>query len=712
MFELSVACKYLIPRRRQLSVSIISLISVLVIALVVWLIVVFFSVTDGLEKSWVQKLTALTAPVRVTPTEAYYHSYYYRVDSISHASNYSLKTIREKQEAPTADPYDPSMDEEIPAYWPAPERNSDGALKDLVKLVYSSLEEIQDVPGLQSHDFELTASHIQLHLIRNTNVLHAHNIYGGTVQSSLAYPTYLGNFEENNSHLGKTLLTVEPQDLNNLLYLMGFAPSSPSEDSPDEKKIFPPEVFRKRLKNFFQSLTIRQLKPQPSGWSIPRHLYPSHAEWDVCVILKEHQKMTRLMIPQYASQCADLQKNLEEQGLQVALGHLLIRDGVPSLTLSSRQEKKLPSSIILTLAPESFFSAELDQDSVKNAKRMSDLRFNVDLSIQGTSLKGKVSYRGLEIAHADIHFAPGEDSPLWVHQNEKKGFILPQDPDIGDGILLPKSFRDANVMIGDRGSLSYLSPTASVLLEQQVPVYVAGFYDPGIIPIGGKFILANEEIASLIRSSHHQEESTATTNGINVRFEDFDQADHVKEQLLKAFKQKGIHRYWNVETYREYEFTKEIIQELQSQKNLFMLIAVVIIIVACSNIISMLVILVNDKKTEIGILRSMGASSKNIALIFGIAGALIGVLGSVIGIMTAIFTLHHLDTMIRLLSQLQGHKMFNAAFYGQVLPHELSWEALSFVLVATMGISLLAGIVPAIKACLLRPSHILRSSGG
>src|SRR5262249_16583233 len=117
MFELSVACKYLIPRRRQLSVSIISLISILVIALVVWLIVVFFSVTDGLEKNWVKKLTALTAPVRMTPTDAYYNSYYYPVDTISDNSNYSFKTIGEKKRAPTANPYQPELDEEIPAYW-------------------------------------------------------------------------------------------------------------------------------------------------------------------------------------------------------------------------------------------------------------------------------------------------------------------------------------------------------------------------------------------------------------------------------------------------------------------------------------------------------------------------------------------------------------------------------------------------------------------
>jgi lipoprotein-releasing system permease protein len=56
--------------------------------------------------------------------------------------------------------------------------------------------------------------------------------------------------------------------------------------------------------------------------------------------------------------------------------------------------------------------------------------------------------------------------------------------------------------------------------------------------------------------------------------------------------------------------------------------------------------------------------------------------------------------------------MFSATVYGQILPHELSLEALSFVLGATVCLSLIAGVVPAIKACLLRPSHILRASGG
>jgi lipoprotein-releasing system permease protein len=715
MFELSVACKYLIPRRRQLSVSIISLISVLVIALVVWLIVVFFSVTDGLEKSWVQKLTALTAPVRITPTDAYYHSYYYQIDSISESSNYSPKTIHEKRDGFIADPYNPEVDQEIPSFWPTPDRNQDGTLKDLVKLVYASLNDIQNVSGLQGQDFELTATHIRLHLLRNTTVLHGSNVYGGTTQSTLSYPAYLGNFESDNQHLGKTLLAIDNKDLNNLLYLIGMANDDAMEDSAHDKVLFTPDVLRRRLKNFFDFVTIQQLKSRPSGWTIPRNLFPSEGEWDVCVVLKD-QHVIRLIVPLQTQERFMLQQTLEEQGLTVIQGRAMVKEGVLSL-ISTNQEIQIPPRLMLTLAGGSPFKAQLDKSSIERAKQVDNLLFDVEISIQGTLFKGKIPYRGVEIATAEMQTSPaGEGFPLWIHHLDQisgvTSYILPKDLDIGEGIALPKSFRDAGVMIGDRGSLSYLAPTASVLQEQQIPIYVAGFYDPGIIPIGGKFILASQEVTSLIRASHQQDDKAAITNGINVRFNRLDQAEDVKAQLQEALKQKGISRYWNIETYREYEFTKEIMRELQSQKNLFMLIAVVIILVACSNIISMLILLVNDKKLEIGILRSMGASSKSIALIFGLAGALIGVLGSTAGIVAAILTLHYLDTLVRLLSRLQGHDMFSANLYGQVLPHELSFEALSFVLIATVCISLLAGIVPAIKACLLRPSQILRAGGG
>ena len=60
--------------------------SVFVISLVVWLVLVFLSITSGIEKNWLSKLTSLHAPIRISPTEEYYQSYYYNIDSISSKS--------------------------------------------------------------------------------------------------------------------------------------------------------------------------------------------------------------------------------------------------------------------------------------------------------------------------------------------------------------------------------------------------------------------------------------------------------------------------------------------------------------------------------------------------------------------------------------------------------------------------------------------------
>ncbi len=705
MFEFSVACKYLIPRRRQLSVSIISLISILVISLVVWLIVVFFSVTDGLEKNWVQKLTALTAPVRITPTPAYYSSYYYQVDSLSDASAYSLKTIQEKNESEVTDPYDPEYDQEVPSFWPEADLDAKGNLKDLVQLAYASVDEIK---GAKARSFELTASHINLHLQRKVPVIHPTNFYGTSTQSSLSYPAYLGNFIDDNPLLKQTLLPIRAEDANNYLASLEWANDPQQQDQEFNKKILKSTLIQARLQAFFQNIKITQLKTQSFGWTIPLPLLPTNASWKGCALFKD-QQILRIIIPAHTKEISDLLHYFENQNLTVKQGQVTIKEGQVFWLDDTSPEQIVSPQVPLTLMTQQGFRADLDQDSLSHAKRVDDVRFNVEIPIQNTLIKGSVPYKGFEIASFQIL---NENAAIpWAHQSEGK-YILPQDAYQGEGILLPKSFKEAGVLIGDTGTLVYYSPTASIVQEQFIPVYAAGFYDPGIIPIGGKFILANQNVISLVRSSYQQEDKTGASNGINIQFDNLDRADEIKKKLIESFKDKGINRYWEVQTYKEYDFTKEIMQELQSQKYLFMLIAIVIILVACSNIISMLIILVNDKKHEIGILRAMGATSKSISLIFGLAGAAIGIFGSALGITLAIFTLSHLDALVHLLSFMQGHEMFSSNLYGHALPSELSYEALLFVLFSTLLISLLAGIVPAVKACLVRPSTTLRSSGG
>lgn len=704
MFEFSVACKYLIPRKQQLSASLIGLVSLLVITLVVWLILVFFSVTHGLEKNWIEKLTFLTAPVRITPTEAYYNSYYYQIDALSEASDYSLKTIGEKKRASQSDPYDPLQDPEIPPIWPHPDRDIHGAVKNLVGLAYQAIDQLIGVGPVQAQDFELTSSHMQLTLnrFRNGDLFSG---WGGTVRSYLSYPVYLGGITSHSQHIGRTILSPSAEDLDNFFRLLPFKKNDLEEADPEQEALFDPATLQTRLASFLEPIQILTLKTPAEGWLIPSSILPEGARLDGYA-LTSNGLIVRIFLPIDPAHGVELVKKMESEKRSFVPVHLSVRAGellIDADLIHNQPSQKLAARIPILLFGEFEMPVSLVQTSLNHLHALEELRFHTAFTIQGATFKGEVPFRGLRIGNTYK-----KSSPFWLERNQSIS-SLPKDAEIGEGILLPKNFRDAGVLLGDRGALSYLAPTPSLIQEQQIPVYVSGFYDPGMIPIGGKFLFVNPEVASLIRASLPQEEGRALTNGINLHLQDLSKAKEVKKQLLQLFAKEGISPYWKVETYDEFEFTKPIIQELQSQKNLFLLIAIVMIVVACSNIISMLIILVNDKKKEIGVLRSMGASSWSIGAIFGIAGGAIGLLSSVLGMGAGLLTLRYLDTLVYLLSSLQGHQMFNAAFYGEELPHEVSREALLFVIGTTALLSLMAAVIPAIKACRLNPSQVLKA---
>lgn len=709
MFELSVAFKYLVPRWRQLSVSIISLISIFVIALVVWLIVVFFSVTQGLEKNWVQKLIALTAPVRVSPTNHYYNSYYYLADSISMNSNYTTKSIGEKLASPLSDPYDPDFDQEIPPHWVLPDLNKEGKLKDPVKLAFSAFKEIKEIPGLAGNEYEMTVTNIKLNLIRGSQsgIIFTGDPANDQNQSSISQATYLGSYDPDNPNLAKAMLPVSKEDVQNLIDMAWVDSGSHFSDSEYENVNLDTAsnpLTTKRLKDIFDHVRIKTLQTTNNGQKISSSLLPSNCRLQVCV-LKVGKHVNSILIPSEPEQIEEYRKRPFNERVKALSASLEMKEGKGLLKLEDGSEVALNDDIPLLIDSGITLEAEIDAPSLEQAKKLKDIQFNATMNVQGEKLAGKIHWDQIQIETFGITNAQG--SNFWLFKDSIP-LSLPSDSAIGDAILLPKSYRSSGVLIGDRGQLSYQTATATSVQEQRVPIYIAGFYDPGILPLGGKIILANQYLTSMIRSSYPNDQSPLT-NGINVRFDDLDDAEKVKIKLELAFTEAGIDKYWRVETYRDFDFTKDFLQQLRSERNLFTLISAIVIIVACANIVSMLIILVNNKKMEIGILRSMGASSKSIALIFGTCGIVMGLVGSTIGLIAALFTLRNLQVLIGFISRLQGFDAFNPVFYGDTLPNEISFEALIYVVGTTALTSLIAGVIPAVKASLMKPSAILRS---
>ena len=481
-FEFGLAKKYLLPRRKQLSVSLICLLSVFVITLVVWLLLTFLSVMGGIEKGWLTKLTSLNAPLRINPTERYFNSYYHRIDSIASASNYSLKTLGEKLRTETSDPYQPDVDMEIPLEWQLPEKTADGKVIDLVKEAYQAAQGLGDVI---TQDYAMSGAMLRIKLVRG-------DYHSFVTQAS---------------------------------YLTTFADQSPA-----------------------------------------------------------------------------VKKQIEEG--------------------------------------------------------FSDLSPN---------------------AHGE------------------------------PGVLIPKSFKSNGVEIGDRGQLEF--GNSSTGSQQRIGVHVAGFYDPGIMAIGPKCILVPHDLAETLHSAGEAYTlDRKQACGFQIWFDDLEKTDQMKASLQSAIAEKGLSPYFTVSSYRDYDFAKDLLQQFESDKLLFTLIGVIILVVAASNIISALILLVHNKRKEIGILQSMGATKKSIALTFAFCGMTIGLVSSLVGGLAAYLTLHNIDDVVRFLSWIQGHDMFNTLFYGASLPNSLSTDAVKFIIISTPLISLLAGLIPAIKASRMQPSEILRSS--
>lgn len=668
MFELSVAWKYLLPRRRQLSVSIISLISVLVISLVVWLILVFFSVANGLERMWVDRMIAMSAPVRLTPTDDYYQSYYYRIDGLSDASNYAYKSLSEKALATVSDPYDPEVDAALPSQFYSRDIDQEGKLKDLVKEVYASAEKI---PGVIVSPYEMAYGNMQIQMVRDTSL---------SDPSYINQSVYLGSFDPTNSALQKSLLSISERDIENLM-------GSISRTSSEKSKLL-------------QEIKPSRLKTPASGWQIPRDALPEKGNFKIIALLDKSDQISKIIVAQSDQENDELFQRYQEMHYPSKKGTLALNKLTSSIYTDSGTDT-LDKKVPLIVTGGLVISGAIDPKSLIGSDQE---RFDANIQLQGNSWKKKIPMKGLQIVLGKEVQVP---SSFWAHKTDS-GVQLPNDKSLGEPILLPKTYREGGVLVGDQGYLSYYVPTTSSVQEQRVPAYVAGFFDQGISPIGGKFAMVDPEVTAMIRSAYSGQDQSAST-GIHLRFNDLARAEEIKQALKADLAAKGVDRYWNIETYEEYDFTRDLIQQLKSEKHLFSLIAGVIIIVACSNIISMLIILVNDKKMEIGILRAMGASSRSIAVIFGFCGMIMGLAGSLLGILLAVFTLFNLDSLIGFIGWLQGYDVFNASLYGETLPNQLSSEALTFVLAATVITSLIAGIVPAVKASLLKPSEILRA---
>ena len=293
-------------------------------------------------------------------------------------------------------------------------------------------------------------------------------------------------------------------------------------------------------------------------------------------------------------------------------------------------------------------------------------------------------------------FSPLEPSDLSLSYVPSKGYPA----------FLPKQMGQQGARVGNSGSFQFSGAGLSGEESFSIPFYVAGFFDPGILPIGGRLILTSRQAVMAIQPTLDVLGPLAAS-GIII---DAPLSDLAATQ---SFLQKELDGtapgLFSVQKFDQYEVTAELYQQLASEKTLFRLLSLIIIVVACSNIFSMLFILAHDRRKEIAVLRALGASRVSITAIFVLAGLGIGLFGALSGSALAAITLRFLPQILACIGTIQGHAVLHANIYGEMAPQTIGLIPFLFAFGSICCTSAFAGACAAIRACKINVSEALRS---
>jgi lipoprotein-releasing system permease protein len=239
------------------------------------------------------------------------------------------------------------------------------------------------------------------------------------------------------------------------------------------------------------------------------------------------------------------------------------------------------------------------------------------------------------------------------------------------------------IAISPRGAV-----TAVGTIPKMRPLRVVAIFEIGLYEYDAA--LAYTSIATAQQFA----ELGSRVSGIEVRLTDVYRARQVSRELGKALGAPYWTRDWT-------EMNRNLFSAIQLEKTAMFVILTLIICVAAFAIISHLILMVAEKRREIGVLRSLGASSRSIMLVFMAEGVLIGLVGTTVGTV--------LGVAIGLIQD-RYHvvKIPGDVYQLSELPMKMHPPELVLIAVAALVLSFLATLYPSRQAARLRPVEVLR----
>ncbi len=190
--------------------------------------------------------------------------------------------------------------------------------------------------------------------------------------------------------------------------------------------------------------------------------------------------------------------------------------------------------------------------------------------------------------------------------------------------------------------------------------------------------------------------------GIEVRVRDVYQAAQLAEAIKGRLRFPYFTRTWM-------ELNRNFFSALRVERIVMFVILTMIVLVAAFGIISTLIMLVMQKRKEIAILKSMGATGNSLMAVFIVQGMIIGAAGTVLGLLAGLTIARNLDPIVAAVEWLFGFKAFPQDVYLlDKLPARILWPDLLAITVTAFVISFLATIVPSRQAARVDPVVAIR----
>ena len=255
-----------------------------------------------------------------------------------------------------------------------------------------------------------------------------------------------------------------------------------------------------------------------------------------------------------------------------------------------------------------------------------------------------------------------------------------------------------NLKVGDY--ISLISPngmeTALGILPVNQNFKIGGFFDMGMYEYDNNFIFIPWKKAELFLSTNN------IAHGIEVFLKDQKFTSSVNLQLQSKLNKNLIVIDWK-------KRNSSFMNALAVEKNVMFVILTLIILVAAFNIISSMIMLVQTKKADIALMRTMGASQYLIIKVFMLTGSIIGFLGTFFGVLLGVFVSMNIEKIRQLITSIFGQELFSAEIYFlSKLPSDININEVLIVICISIFLTLLASIFPAWKASKISPAEALR----